>query len=136
MELLLAGNMITVDLNFGVMNQGDEKNQDPATATNITMNKGFRHLYRKITRFEESKSSPLLILLVIGEKSKLLPKVDKYPVLMPLGQIEILNNSTVLTQDFHQGSETKKFQQGGKNHGNKQYQRKTWQPLNIRGKER
>jgi hypothetical protein len=36
--------MITVDLYLGVMNQGDEKNHEPTRATNITMNKGFRHL--------------------------------------------------------------------------------------------
>jgi hypothetical protein len=44
MELLLAGNMMTVDLNFGVTNHGEEKNQDPKSATNITINKDFRHL--------------------------------------------------------------------------------------------
>gem|GEM_PF-3896236 len=44
MELVLAGNMITVDLNFGVINQGREKNQEPKRALSITMNNGFLHL--------------------------------------------------------------------------------------------
>jgi hypothetical protein len=54
-------------LYFGVIKNGKEKNQEQTIAAAITINKGFRHLKRKITRLEESKSSSLLILLNITE---------------------------------------------------------------------
>jgi len=57
------------------MNQGHEKNHEPAAATRITISKGFLHLYKKITRLPESKSSFLFISFIIGSKIKYSPKL-------------------------------------------------------------
>ena len=98
--------MTTVDLNLGVMNHGQEKNHDPNTATRITMRSGFLQLYRKITRLEESKSSPFFTSLVIEGKIK---NIAKGRQLYEKGKSkfqEIANLVVVFANDPHERAET------------------------------
>jgi hypothetical protein len=57
------------------MNHGQEKNHEPRAAMIMTIRSGFLHLYKKITRLPESKSSFLFISFVIGSKIKYCPKL-------------------------------------------------------------
>ena len=67
---------MTVDLNFGVINQGREKNHEPKTAIRVTIKSDFRHLYIKRTKPEESNSSLLLVAFIIKDLLHFSPKLE------------------------------------------------------------
>jgi hypothetical protein len=62
-----VGNMITVDLNLGVIKKGDEKMMEAIKAARVISNNGLRHCSRKIIKFVDSKSSlPLTLFNIHG----------------------------------------------------------------------
>jgi hypothetical protein len=56
-ELLEAGYIITVDLNKGVINIGDEKIAESTAAAKPRIMSVLRHLYKKIATLNESVKS-------------------------------------------------------------------------------
>jgi hypothetical protein len=93
--------MITVDWNFGVMNHGHEKNHEPRAAMMMTISSGFLHLYKKITRLPESKSSFLFISFIIGSRSN---NFQNYCFLMKPQKEKILEERKRVN-GLHGGSE-------------------------------
>jgi hypothetical protein len=69
MEFEDVGNMITVDLNLGVIKNGDENIIDAIKAVRDIYNNGLRHCSKKIIKLVESKSSLPFTLLIINQIS-------------------------------------------------------------------
>lgn len=69
---------MTVALYLGEMNQGPEKNHEKKIEATKMIKRGLRHLYRKTTSPDESKSSLLFSFIIIIEKVLICAKGSKF----------------------------------------------------------
>jgi hypothetical protein len=71
-ELLVVGNIITDDLNRGLMKNSEEKTTEAISAANVAIRIGLRFFQRNINRFVESNRLPGCVDSISGLNSYLM----------------------------------------------------------------